>query len=579
MNRFFVILILFFFATEIWSQSRAILLDGEFRDWESTFVFKDASGDGTKIDILELALTNDKANLYLRIKTVQELELTNGNKLVLYLDTDNNSQTGTSFNGLGAELLINLGEKKAQFISGSTNYQLGLNNLRFLSLPTVSSTEFEIALRRDIKPNGQQLLFTGKTIRVALKDQSQTTGDALPNAGIFLSYTFDETPTEVFKPISLEKTDNRHIRLMTYNVLEDGIDDLKRSDHFGRIIRAINPDIVTFNECWNTNPAVVATFMNGILPLPNFQNWNTVKIDAGNITASRFPILQNWEIRPVSRQTASLIDLPSTYATDLLVVNAHFRCCTDNASRQLEADAFVNFILDAKAPGGKVTLPVKTPFVLSGDLNLVELRQQLTTILTGQTVNKSIYGPGGAMDWDGSNIQDIISTHTDQPVAYTWRNYTSEFSPSRIDYHIFSSSAMTVAKSFILDTEPMTSERLALYKLEKSDAQVASDHLPKVTDFIIPLVQTPASDLDSDNQFLVFPIPFYESVNIQFKGSNHTSSIELLDWTGGVLKELTVPTESGEVNITLQTAEYPSGIYYLVIRNGSALYQKKLVKQ
>ncbi|MEZ4930907.1 MAG: hypothetical protein R2788_02090 [Saprospiraceae bacterium] len=68
-----------------------------------------------------------------------------------------------------------------------------------------------------------------------------------------------------------------------------------------------------------------------------------------------------------------------------MLINAHLRCCGNDFERQREADAFVKFILDAKTPGGVIDLPEGTPFLLSGDLNLVGESQQLTTLLTGKS--------------------------------------------------------------------------------------------------------------------------------------------------------------------------------------------------
>lgn len=561
-------------VTSVLGQSLPIVLDGRFEDWTKASVFKDVEGDGPRIDLVELALSNDADHLYLKIKVAAEFELTNNNKLSIYIDGDNNSLTGIPFNGIGADLKINTGDRNALFTINGFDYQAGLNTIKFLALPSVSGVEFEIALKRNLKLNNQVLLFTSGSIKLALKDHSLVSGDALPNSGTMLSYVFDDTPVAPFVPIEIEKTDTRHIRLLTYNVLDDGLDDLRRTDHFKRIIKALKPDIITFNECWNTPPSVVATFMNGILPLPGFKNWNAVKLDAGNITVSRFSFIEHWLIRQNSRITASLIDLPETYEKDMLLVNAHFRCCTDNTTRQLEADAFINFLLDAKNPGGLITIPDKTPVVLSGDLNLVEKQQQLTTLLTGQIVNTGTFGPGGAPDWDGSSLKDIVSIHSDRPVAYTWRDERNEFAPSRIDYHIITGSSLTPVKTFVLDTESMSPARLANYQLEKNDALVASDHLPKVTDFLI--AGTTLTSEESVSEVKVFPNPFthYIWVNsLQWPEKQFT--VTLLDVNGKILYYgFSKNTDLHKIS----TGQLPAGFYFLVIKSGHLVVRKKMMK-
>ena len=98
------------------------------------------------------------------------------------------------------------------------------------------------------------------------------------------------------------------------------------------------------------------------------------------ILASRFPIIQDWpdESSGIKKMHPCLIDLPDDiYAKDLLIINSHMSCCDNDLARQEQSDDFVNFILDAKTPGGVIDLDEGTPFVLCGDLNLVGI---VTTI-------------------------------------------------------------------------------------------------------------------------------------------------------------------------------------------------------
>ena len=67
-------------------------------------------------------------------------------------------------------------------------------------------------------------------------------------------------------------------------------------------------------------------------------------------------------------------------------------------------------------------MPYGTPFVIRGDLNLVGYSQQLTTLLTGDIVNNTIYGDDIEPDWDESDLNDVISFQADQRMAYTWEN-------------------------------------------------------------------------------------------------------------------------------------------------------------
>jgi endonuclease/exonuclease/phosphatase family metal-dependent hydrolase len=561
------------------AQSLPIVIDSQFDDWTTEAVdFQDATGDGAGIDLLNFSVANDENYLFLRLALANELLLTENNALTLYLDTDNNPLTGKVLNGIGAELEVKFGDREARFYYGNSSFTIGLDNVKFHHLPTVSSEVFEMAIGRDVNLLGNIPLFTGNTVKVLFRDGA---ADQMPNAGQTFSYQFDDTPTPATELFSLEKENPQHIRLLTWNVLSDGLDDGDRADHFQRVLNVLKPDIVTFNECWDMTAPQVATFMNVAAPLGNFQSWKAVKLDEGNVTVSRFPIQQSWNFYPGHRLTASLIDLPnSIYQKDLLVINGHLRCCTSgNYNRQLEADAFVKFILDAKTPGGVIDLPEGTPFVLSGDLNLVGWRQQLTTLLTGQIVNTGIFGMGGPLDWDGTGLLDVISRQTDQRMAYTWRNDGSSYPPSRIDYHICSNSVMEVEKAFTLQTEIMSTQRLIQYGLQQYDTKSASDHFPKVTDFSLAALTAAKEPSAVGLGLNISPNPTGGPARVVFEmKKNGRANLSLSRADGSTVRVWQEQLNTGQQTIPLDLSGLPSGVYIFEIKTGGQAQRARIVK-
>jgi len=276
------------------------------------------------------------------------------------------------------------------------------------------------------------------------------------------------------------------------------------------------------------------------------------------------------------RLTASLIDLPAEYATDILVINGHLKCCDADNTRQKEVDALVRFLLDAKTPGGVIDLPENTPFVLSGDLNLVGEKQQLTTLLTGQIVNAGLYGPGGPPDWDDTPLEDVIAPQSDLRMAYTWKDDWSSYPPSRIDYHIFSNSAMSVSKSFTIQTEVMPPERLALYGLHQDDTGPASDHFPKVTDFVIPVLTEAAENLPDGMDFALSPNPLISQLRIRpLQGLMDEWEVSVFNISGQLMHRC----NSTAKEVAFETAGWPSGIYFIKILVGVKVLTKMVVKQ
>lgn len=556
-----------YFSGSLLAQALPIAIDSRFEDWnDATNSITDPSGDGNSIDFLKVTVANDEQFLFFELELAQDLNLIENNQLNLYLDTDMNASTGQSVNGIGADLIIRTGEKEAYYnIPGNAGY-LSLNEIGFRHQPTVTGNRFEIAISRDAATKTGVPLFSGTGCRYSWKDEKGFNGDEIPDDGQTASYFFDNTAVAMPPSPPLEKENGNFVRLLTWNTLNSGLDDITREPYFRKVLSVLEPDIVTFNECWDLDAPQVASFMNAAVPLGNFQSWKAVKLDQGNITASRYPILQNWLIFPGHRLTASLIDIPGPISsTDLLVVNGHFKCCSDgDYDRQREADAFIEFILDAQKPGGVIDLPEGTPFLLSGDLNLVGDKQQLQTLLTGETINTAQFGPGGPPDWDGTDLEDVISIHSDDRLSYTWRNDNSSFPPSRLDFQILSNSVATVEKTYSLETRSMSQARLDLYGLSASDVAKASDHIPKVLDLSLPLpldvrntISTPVSAVISPNPvsgLLQISIDTEIASDVQFR---------IQDATGKIWEEWSAFYPGNGHLLPHEVAGLPDGLYFL----------------
>jgi hypothetical protein len=573
-----------FFATyfllvphSIFSQSLPIFLDGRTDDWNiSVPTYIDIENDGSIYDFKHFSVTNDEKFLFFRIKITPFLKLVEDNQLLLYIDGDNNSSTGFQINGIGAELRFNFGTRNG--FNYFTNTSLTHSSIQFRSFPTVTDTVFEFAIGRQFIPpaNG-----TG-TIRIFFVDNSSN-GDRMPNNGSTFEFTFDETPTEPLVPIEISREDTSLLRVMNWNVLNDGLLDPNREQNFARVLQAINPDVIGFNEMWNSTVSEVQNKLNNILLLQT-GSWSAVKLDGGTVTASKYPIIQSWLVYPGQRITASLIDLPEQFGNNILVINCHYKCCggsANDATRQREADATVAFILDSKTPGGVIDLPPNTPFVILGDLNFVGDRQQLITLLTGEIINTQLFGNSGPPDWDDSELEDLLSSQSDKRTAYTWRDDPNSFSPGRLDYQIYSNSVMNVEKHFVLQTEVMSPARLNQYGLQMYDTRNASDHFPKVSDISIN-IPTKLNIEPGENNFRLeqnYPNPFNPKTNIRYAvGDRQFVSLKVYDILGNELSVLVTEEQpAGEYEVVFDGRELASGIYFSVLKAGIYFESKKMI--
>jgi endonuclease/exonuclease/phosphatase family metal-dependent hydrolase len=557
---------LFFYTLniELKAQALPIAIDGSYDDWTTGAVFlEDATGDVAGLDLLNLSVANDEKYLFLRLEIDEQVVLTDNNDLTLFIDGDNNGLTGLAINGIGAELELRFGDREGRFYFGNSSTTISLEDVGLHSLPNFSNEVFEMAIARDAKPNGVAQLFTNNAIRIYIRNG--VSGDKMPNQGQTFSFQFDEDAVTAFQPIDLHKISTNQIRLLTWNVLNDGLLDNARKPFFTKILKILQPDIITFNECWDMTAGQAASYINAALPLGNLQSWKSVKLLDGNITVSRWPILQSWEIYPGHRLMAALIDLPDAqYNKDFMVVNGHLRCCSANSERQLEADAFAEFILDAKTNGGEIDLPEGTPFVLSGDMNLVGWRKQYETLVKGDVVNTNAFGNGGPLDWDGTDLLDVVALQADQRMAHTWQEAGSQYPPSRLDFHFCSNSVLEVKKAFTLNTEIMSSQRLDVYGLGEADTRNASDHFPKVTDFDMIGSTTTTANAQQKIDLKASPNPAASFTELHWKQPKAGEVLfALRQMDGRPLRSWKAFIAEGDAAQTIDFTRLPAGAYLL----------------
>jgi endonuclease/exonuclease/phosphatase family metal-dependent hydrolase len=298
------------------------------------------------------------------------------------------------------------------------------------------------------------------------------------------------------------------LRVVSYNVLWDTIfpeRDAVKAAKFSRVVNALKPDILNLQEIgdpftpgWTPRTGTdVRNLLNSIAPLSGGVSWNVYK-GGDNVIASKYPLsMTRNNTLPVGErsQAIALVDLPNdVYPTDFYVMNNHFKCCgnpggTEDALRQQQSDAIVNWLRDAKNPGGSVNLTPGTPFAVVGDLNMVGGLQPLNTLLDGNIIDQSTYGSDSPPDWDNSYITDARPIHNGAGSDfYTWRNDNSTFDPGQLDFVLYSDSALDVGTKFVLNTVSMipaqrTATGLQQFDTAQGNSSTYFDHLPVVVDF------------------------------------------------------------------------------------------------
>ena len=330
-----------------------------------------------------------------------------------------------------------------------------------------------------------------------------------------------ETPATVLpvRPLGvrtgtfIDREQETDLRVTTYNIEWNSIfPDVNesRAAKFARIIPVLNPDILALQEI-GTNPGDrdkpgsrkrtaddVLDLMSQIAPLPHGGTWHVFQ-GGDNVIVSKFPLKMTATRTdpPGQRDLAmALVDLPdASFKFDVYILANHFKCCDaekNDPLRQQQADAIVNWLRDARTPGGSIDLPTGTAIVALGDLNIVGAFQPVQTLLDGDIIDEQKYGADFKPDWDDTSLADAHPLRNMAgPEDYTWRDDTSKYAPGRLDYIIFTDSVLDPVKKFVLDTTAMSPEDLAAAGLEKLDTAKDDegkrcDHLPVVVDFRVP---------------------------------------------------------------------------------------------
>ena len=170
-----------------------ILVDGIFEDWSGyPAVYNDPGGDGgpSDVDFGTLQMNHDDAFLFFKLEIGTEINLQDYNAVALYLDTDNNSNTGLSMNGIGAELVYYFGERTGYFFYAGSEVEIDHEDIFLITAPTVTSNVFEIAIHTDVVIAGIPV-FQADTVKVVFHDDIFS-GDFLPDANESILYVLSD---------------------------------------------------------------------------------------------------------------------------------------------------------------------------------------------------------------------------------------------------------------------------------------------------------------------------------------------------------------------------------------------------
>lgn len=571
--------------TSIGYSQDKILIDGIFEDWENkAILYTDATGDDgiSNIDFGKLQIHNDDNFIFFLLEVGEEINFQDLNEITMYIDADNNAATGKSVNGIGVELEYTFGERRGRLYSSTGSIeQVSHPNVGLISAPTVSSTTFEWMIVKSITAFDLPL-FSDNGFKIVLRDNSSN-GDLLPTSGEELSYSFVDEVQEPLPSYTIQAPSSSDFRVLSYNVLSDGLMGSNRLPFFTRILQSLEPSIIGFQEIYDHTPEQVAARVESILPSGAGETWYHAGVEEDIQVISRYPILETHLISidgGISGNGAFLIDIPNL-EEPLLFINAHPPCCSNNFFRQEEIDAIMAFIRNVKDGTGPFQLPEDSPIIIVGDMNLVGFNQQLATFLSGDILNEAVYGADFTPDWDGGNLKDSNPFTTNLPNVFTWYSTNSPFSPGKLDYILYSGSNLAIENSFSLFTNSLPTDSLTTYSLNQSDAANASDHLPVVADFSL---KNPTSVINPTAAIgfrlvNVTPSPAQDRLELSLEISEAADfTIQLLSSSGQILTTLLDERLlQGAQTLEFDCSALPNGTYILQMKNTAFSISRKVM--
>ena len=300
---------------------------------------------------------------------------------------------------------------------------------------------------------------------------------------------------------------------MSYNVNWDSIfpesdpknhelREFDRTEAFGRILRAVQPDVICLQEINHLRGVQeLSQFIGRTIGSAPNHPWQVANL-RDNVIATRFGLQEAGyqlvtSLYPLDlQQTAALIDLPEVQygLTDLFVICAHFKAGggrSDILLRSRQADVIMANLRDLKTPGGSFDLGPETPILILGDFNIYTTDPALhaRTLERGDIYDEATYGEDLQPDWDQTPLADAHPSHNGLGVDfYTWRSESPVFPWGALDRMFFTDSVLELGNTFILNTMLLSDEALELLGLQAGDVLLDLpsdyyDHLPLVVDF------------------------------------------------------------------------------------------------
>lgn len=570
-----VLLFLIIHLNVVHSYAQSIILDNEYYDWStsSPSIYEDSENDNIEplVDFLKFGLASNSDYLFVYFEMDKEINLQENNNISIYIDVDNNTNTGQPINGIGADLQYYFGERYGKFTKNGVSINISHKDIGLMVLPTVSSNKFELVIDRNAIISGQQILPESKIKVLFIDDRSN--GDRMPDANGGILYEMNDTVVDL-SDYRIQAPSESDFRVLSYNVLRDDMFNFEKQESYKSIFRMIKPDIIGFQEIYDHSAKQTKDKFLEQLGDSSGQ-WYYKKSDPDIICVSRYPIFKS---EAIDGNAAFWIKKDDE---NIVFIVAHLPCCSNDYGRQREIDHVMSFVREIKEGISNWDIPANSPIIIVGDMNMVGDSHQSLTLKTGDIKNENLFGSDFHPDWDESDFEDAKPIATGIPSTITWYDQYSSFNPGRLDYIVYSGSVLELNNSFSLFTPRLAQDTLSKYELANYDSVWASDHMPCVADFRLKKYNS-VEELNDYGKINLSPNPVMNELLIEIEEDLvGKTQISVLNSFGQLVYFKSLNLGSLKQNsLILNTSQFSNGVYFLQMElNGSKFHTKKIVVQ
>lgn len=440
----------------------------------------------------ESVVKADGHHVYLRFKVPGEPQALQASSrtVALYLDVDGNAETGRRstakvFRQLGVDAEVRFSPRGSDGKAGrgmsvvrvgddGKTSKIANRASGVIASPTYASTWYEMRFDRELlraagpEGSGEAKRFTG--MFVTLDEEGLIDGWADP----FEVHLGPAATTPKVATMDVPEKPKGAVRVVSYNV--EKAKPVSSPGSFGRVLTLLDADVVLFQEWTDGDAASVEAWLQlhapGAIGAPGWKVRKTA--ETGTAVASRMPLgelkldslwMDDGTDKPRLVRMASAEVM--TPGSPIMFTSVHLKCCggatgREEQIRQGEARAI---------QGALASWDPAVPHIIAGDFNLVGTRTPL------ELLRRELDEGGGDLA-----VAEPVALGGD--VKVTWREWSSEFGPSRLDYVLYAPSRIEVVNSFVLDSTILADETLARTGLDRGDSE-GSDHMPVVVDVLL----------------------------------------------------------------------------------------------